>query len=90
MGGSRDREHAIAWFLSAADHGDAHAALNMGIVLSDAEASESDHVAAATWYEIARQRGLDPGQAMTVLTARLTEEQTAAARRNALAWLSIH
>ena len=90
MGGSRDRDGALQWFTSAADLGDPHAALNLGIVLSDADSTGSDRVAAATWFEIARQRGLDPGQAMAVLTAHLTQEQTEPARRNALTWLSIH
>jgi TPR repeat protein len=90
LGGGRDRQQALQWFQSAADRGDPHAALNLGIVLSDPEGSESDRVAAVTWLEIARQRGLDPGSALTIITAHLTPVQAAAARRNALAWLSIH
>ena len=76
--------------MSAADHGDPHAALNLGVVLSDPESSESDRVAAVTWLEIARQRGLDPGSALTIISSHLTPTQAEAARRNALAWLSIH
>jgi TPR repeat protein len=90
MGGSRDRQQALQWFNTAADNGDPHAALNLGIVLSDDSASESDRVTAVTWLEIARARGLDPGPALQKLRSHLTSLQADVALRNASQWLAVH
>jgi TPR repeat protein len=90
LGGSRDRQQALEWLLSAADHGDPRAALNLGIALSDSQASESDRLSAVMWYEIARRRGLDPGPALENLKSRLTPAQAEMAERNASLWLAVH
>ena len=72
------------------DNGDPNAALNLGIALSDDEASESDRIAALTWFEIARQRGLEPGPALKNLRAHLTTQQMDFAVRSASLWLEVH
>lgn len=80
----------MKWFTEAAKNGEPHAALNLGKVLSDDSASDLNRVAAVTWLEIARQRGLEPGPALENLNSHLTNLQVEAAVRNASQWLAVH
>ncbi|HVP54998.1 MAG TPA: hypothetical protein VMU45_08385 [Candidatus Eisenbacteria bacterium] len=75
---------------ATADLGDPHAALNLAIVLSDSQAPDADWVAAVTWFEIARQRGMQPGPAPETLLVRLTPMQAKSASLSASSWLALH
>jgi len=66
------------------------AAINLGKVLSDSVASVAERIAAVTWFEIARRRGSEPGEAFVRAEARLSEVETQQALENASAWLSSH
>ena len=64
--------------------------MNLGKILSDAAASELEHIAAVTWFEIARRRGAEPGSAFADAQAQLTGTQANEALQNADHWLSAH
>ena len=49
-----------------------------------------ERMGAVTWFEIARRRGREPGEALASAEARLDEIQTRQALQNAAEWLAVH
>lgn len=54
---TKDRAEAAKWYLKAADHEEAEAALNLAIMYERGEGVTQDFAAAYMWYEFARMGG---------------------------------
>jgi uncharacterized protein len=60
LGLQQDYAQPVAWFRKAADHGDASAQHNLGVMYAQGQGVARDYAAAVKWY----RKGADQGEAL--------------------------
>jgi TPR repeat protein len=58
----KDARAAVIWFRKAADHGDATAKFNLGLIYANGEGVPQDFTAAVSWYRDAAEHGFADAQ----------------------------
>jgi hypothetical protein len=90
-GVARSFAEARAWYLEAAEQGDAQAQYNLGVIYGKGQGVEIDYVEAGMWLTLAGESGHE-GAAALVETLRplLSDDQLGALDRRVGDWRTRH
>ena len=87
QGVPQDHSEAAKWYRLAADHGDASAQFNLGVMYANGQGVPQDHVLAHMWFNLSAAQGdEDAVENRDRAAGLMTPDQLAEAQRLAREW----